>query len=120
VGWPVNGDVNAFTMSLAIYPLLATGMLLYRARRVGPGFWALTSSGGAAFVGLLHFGPLAVEPPHLVHGGHDSPIAGWLAFGWLVAFVGVLIVTSIVEMRAWYAARRSRREPERLAVGGIE
>jgi hypothetical protein len=120
VGWPVSGEVNAFTMSLGIYPLLATGMLLYRARRVGPGFWALMSSGGAAFVGLLHFGPLAVEPPRLVHGGHDSVIAGWLAFGWLVAFIGVLIVTSIVETRAWYAARHSHREPERLAVGGID
>jgi len=120
VGWPVNGDVNAFTISLGIYPLLATAMLLYRARRIGPGFWALLSSGGAAFVGLLHFGPLAVEPPHLVHGGHDSPIAGWLAFGWLVAFVGVLIVTSIVEARAWYAARRSPRAPDRLAIEGID
>lgn len=116
VGWPVNGDVNAFTVSLAIYPLLGTAMLLYRARRVGPGFWAFLSSGGAAFVGLLHFGPLAVEPPHLVYGGHDSPIAGWLAFGWLIAFVGLLIVTSIVETRAWYAARQAHRAADRLAV----
>jgi hypothetical protein len=56
-GLPSTTDLrNAFTMSHGIYPLLATGTLLYRARRVGPAFLALMSSGGAAFVGLLHFG----------------------------------------------------------------
>jgi hypothetical protein len=39
VGWPVNDQVNAFTASLGIYPIIATGLLLYRAGRVGPGFW---------------------------------------------------------------------------------
>lgn len=121
VGWPVNGDVNAFTLSLGIYPVLATGLLLYRARHVGPKFWAVLSGGGASFVGLVHFGPFAVEPPHLVYGGHDSPVAGWLAFGWLVAFVGVLIVTSVIEARGWYALRRARRDHQPVAAAhGID
>ena len=50
VGWPVTDEVNAFTASLVVYPIIVIGLLLYRAGRVGPGFWALVSGGGAAFV----------------------------------------------------------------------
>lgn len=119
VGWPLTAEVNAFTISLGIYPILLTALLLYRAGKVGPGFWMFLSSGGAVFVSLVHFGPFAVEPPHLVHGGHDSPIAGWFAFSWLVAFVGVLIITSVVEARAWYAERQPGKEQLRGAVHGV-
>jgi hypothetical protein len=45
VGWPVTDQVNAFTASLVVYPVIAAGLLLYRAGRVGPGFWALVSGG---------------------------------------------------------------------------
>src|SRR5918996_1794862 len=86
IGWPLTDEVNAFTLSLLIYPIIATGLLLYRAGRVGPGFWALVSGGGAAFVSAIHFGPLAVEPPHLIHGGYLQPPLCWVAFGWVVAF----------------------------------
>ena len=41
VGWPVTDQVNAFTISLIVYLIIATGLVLYRAGRVGPGFWAL-------------------------------------------------------------------------------
>jgi hypothetical protein len=37
VGWPLTDQVNAFTLSLVVYPFIATGLLLYRAGRVGPG-----------------------------------------------------------------------------------
>jgi hypothetical protein len=53
VGWPLTGEVNAFTMSLIIYPIIITGLLLYQAGRVGPGFWALVSGGGAVFVSAV-------------------------------------------------------------------
>src|SRR5574341_204722 len=62
VGWPLTDKVNAFTISLVVYPVIATGLLLYRAGRVGPGFWALVSGGGAVFVSAVHFGPSAIEP----------------------------------------------------------
>ena len=35
VGWPLTPEVNAFTISLGIYPVLLTALLLYRAGRVG-------------------------------------------------------------------------------------
>jgi hypothetical protein len=31
VGWPIDSEVNAFTFSLLIYPLILVGLLLYRA-----------------------------------------------------------------------------------------
>jgi hypothetical protein len=108
VGWPVTDEVNAFTASLVVYPIIAAGLLLYRAGRVGPGFWALVSGGGAVFVGAVHFGPAAVEPPELILGHYDPPILGWLAFGWLVAFVAVLAITSVYETRVWWQQRRAR------------
>jgi hypothetical protein len=86
VGWPVTSQVNAFTASLIVYPTIITGLLAYHAGRVGPGFWALVSGGGAAFVAAVHFGPTAVEPPELILD-HYQPLLGWLAFGWLVTFV---------------------------------
>lgn len=107
IGWPLTPDVNAFTISLGIYPVLAAGLLMTWRGWVGPGFWALLSGGGAAFVSAVHFGPFAVEPPLLIHAGHDSAAVGWVAFAWLIGFVGVLIVTCVYETRAWYNERRT-------------
>jgi hypothetical protein len=106
VGWPVTEQVNAFTMSLLVYPVIVIGLLAYRAGRVGPGFWALVSGGGAVFVSVVHFGPAAVEPPELILGHYDPPILGWLAFGWLATFVAVLAITCVYETRMWWQQRR--------------
>jgi hypothetical protein len=116
VGWPVTSEFNAFTASLVVYPIIITGLLLYRAGRVGPGFWALVSGGGAAFVSAVHFGPAAVEPPELILDHYDQPVLGWLAFAWLVAFVTVLAITSIYETRLW-AQQRQGRHAARSAAG---
>lgn len=118
VGWPLTDEVNAFTFSLIVYPVIATGLLLYRAGRVGPGFWALVSGGGAAFVGAVHFGPSAVEPPELILDHYDPPILGWLAFTWLVAFVTLLAVTSLYETRLWWRQRRARHATQPAAGAG--
>ncbi|HZD02815.1 MAG TPA: hypothetical protein VFA46_22270 [Actinomycetes bacterium] len=116
VGWPLTGQVNAFTLSLVVYPVIAAGLLGYRAGRVGPGFWALVSGGGAVFVSAVHLGPMAVEPPELILGAYAPPILGWLAFTWLVGFVAVLASTSVYETRLWSQQRRARRAA-RLATG---
>jgi len=110
VGWPLTGQVNAFTISLAVYPVIATGLLAYRAGWVGPGFWALVSGGGAVFVSAVHFGPAAVEPPEMILGHYyQPPVLGWLAFTWLVAFVTVLAITCLYETRLWAQQRQARR-----------
>jgi hypothetical protein len=102
VGWPVTDEVNPFTMSLLIYPVIIAGLLAFRAGRVGPGFWALVSGGGAIFVTAVHFGPVAVESPELILDHYRPPILGWLAFGWLVTFVAVLAITCVYETRLWW------------------
>ena len=109
VGWPVTEEVNAFTASLVVYPIIAIGLVLYHAGRVGPGFWALVSGGGAAFVSVVHFGPAAVEPPELLLDHYDPPVLGWVAFGWLVVFVAVLAITCVYETRLWAQERQARR-----------
>ena len=106
VGWPLTDQVNAFTVSLIVYPVIAAGLLLYRAGRVGPGFWALVSGGGAVFVGAVHFGPTAVEPPELIVGPYH-PVLGWLAFTWMVVFVAVLAITCLYESRLWWLQRQA-------------
>ena len=115
VGWPVTEEVNAFTASLVVYPVIVTGLLAYRAGRVGPGFWALVSGGGAVFVAAVHFGPAAVEPPELILDHYDPPVLGWLAFGWLVVFVTVLAITCMYETRLWAQQRRARRNSQPAA-----
>jgi len=118
VGWPLTEEVNAFTASLVVYPIIATGLLLYHAGRVGPGFWALVSGGGAAFVAAVHFGPAAVEPPELILDHYQPPILGWLAFGWLVAFVAVLAITPVYETRLWAQQRQARRATQPATGAG--
>ena len=108
VGWPLSPELNAFTFSLGIYPAIAIGLLLYFSGRVGPGFWAFLSGGGAAFLAFVHFGPQAIEPPGDIIDAHASPVVGWFAFGWLLALVAVLLVTFAYELRHWLAARRAR------------
>jgi hypothetical protein len=118
VGWPVTEEVNAFTISLVVYPIIIIGLLLYRAGRVGPGFWALVSGGGAVFVSAVHFGPAAVEPPELILDHYQPPVLGWLAFGWLVTFVTVLAITCLYETRLWAQQRQARRATRPAADAG--
>ena len=108
VGWPLTAEVNAFTYSLGVYPLILLGLYLYRSGKVGPGFWALLSGSGALFVAAIHFGPAAVEPPADIINIYEARIVGWLAFLWLVVFVMVLVVTCLYELRLWFAQHKAR------------
>lgn len=108
VGWPLTAEVNAFTFSLIIYPLILTGLLLSRAGLIGPGTWVFLSGGGAIFLTAIHFGPWAIEPPDDIIGLYDPPLIGWFAFGWLLALVGVLIASTIYEVRLWLQHRSAQ------------
>jgi hypothetical protein len=115
VGWPVTDEVNAFTASLVIYPLILGGLALTWAGRMGPGGWAFLSGGGAVFLTVIHFGPWAVEPPADIISAYDPPLLGWLAFGWLLALLAVLVVATVYEVRAWLTARDRRNGARPLA-----
>ena len=110
VGWPLTAEVNAFTYSLGVYPLILLGLYLYSSGRVGEGYWALLSGLGALFVAAIHFGPAAVEPPADIINLYEVRIIGWLAFLWLVVFVMVLVATFLYEIRSWLAQRNKARE----------
>ena len=105
VGWPLIPQITPFTVSLGFYPVIALGFYLYIRGRVGPGFWAILSLLGVLFVGLLHFGPLAVEPPKDILAAYSNPVTGWLAFGWLLVFLIVLVVTTTYSCRLWLQQR---------------
>ena len=87
VGWPLTAEVNAFTYSLGVYPLIILALYLYASDKVGLGYWAMLSGSGALFVAAIHFGPAAVEPPADIIDLYEVRIVGWLAFMWLVVFV---------------------------------
>jgi hypothetical protein len=108
VGWPLTAEVTPFTYSLVVYPLILLGLYLYASKRVGPGYWAILSGSGALFVAAIHFGPATVEPPVDIINMYEPRIIGWLAFGWLVVFVMVLLGTCIYELRSWLAQRETR------------
>lgn len=115
VGWPLIPEPTPFTYSLGFYPVIALGLYFHARGRVGPGFWAVLASSGALFVGLLHFGPLAVEPPADVVGPYRSPVAGYAALAWLITFVAVLSGTAIYAARLWVRERRVKRASASLA-----
>jgi hypothetical protein len=98
VSWPLTH--HAFTYSLVVYPLIFLGLNLYASGRVGPGYWVILSGSGALFVAAIHFGPTAVEPAADIINLYEQRIVGWLAFGWLVVLVLVLVATCMYELRS--------------------
>ena len=50
-----------------------------------------------------------METDGLILGHYQPPVLGWLAFGWLVAFVAVLAITCVYETRLWAQQRQARR-----------
>lgn len=108
VGWPLTSSVNAFTFSLFIYLPISIGFYLSKKDRVGPPFWSILAAFGVLFVGLSHFGPVAVEPPQDIINVYEQRIIGWAAFALLLAFIMVLAFASLYGGYLW--ARQGRLE----------
>lgn len=98
-GWPLEGGVNAFTYSLAVYPVIATAALLSGRGRAGPRLWVALSSGGALFVLAVHLGPAAGDAVGEIADGYASPVAGLVATAALVGLIAVLAFTAVYEVR---------------------
>lgn len=110
VGWPVTPEVTPFTYSLGVYPVILLGLVLYQSGRVGPGYWALLSGGGALFLAAIHFGPDAIEPPADIIELYEPRIIGWFAFAWLVGLVVVLAIASLHAARLWLRGSEPMRK----------
>ena len=101
VGWPLTPEVNPFTYSLAIYPLLAVSLYLSVTRRAEGRYWAGFFAAGAAMLAYFHVSPWAVEPPADVITPYESAVAGGLAFAVLLSLVGSTLVGAVYGAVLW-------------------
>ncbi|MGH2377910.1 MAG: hypothetical protein ACRDGT_05485 [Candidatus Limnocylindria bacterium] len=84
IGWPLTAEVNTFTYTLAIYPLIALGFVLRSVR-----YWLTVAVGGVVLLAAVH---TAIEQPAEILGGYAQPVWGLVAFADLVALIVVLTV----------------------------
>ena len=115
VGWPVQPDLNPFTYSLLVYPLVALGLNALTRGRVWAAFWFVYGLAILALVASTHFIPaLRVEPmrdivmPYLdplAIGRYEPAPAEHLAWflqwigpytGPLLAFLAVMVLVGLV------------------------
>lgn len=104
VGWPVSPEVTMFTYSLGFYPLFLIGLYLTLRERVGAGYWTLVLTAGALLVTVVHFGPWAIEPPKDIIQPYSNPSVGYLAFVWLIGFVGTFWLGAVYSAYRWLAS----------------
>lgn len=90
-GWPLGGDVNPFSASLLVYPVILVGVLLSHRERVGARFWLALAAGGAVFVLVVHVGPAAGDSVSDIPGQHSSAVADVISLVVLAAFLVALI-----------------------------
>jgi hypothetical protein len=98
-GWPFEGGFNPFSASLLVYPVIAMGVVLSRAGRVGARFWAVLAGGAAVFVTAVHLGPTAGDAVQDIPAAYGSWAAGALAVAVLAVFVVALVAHTAHEVR---------------------
>jgi hypothetical protein len=108
VGWPLTPEVNPFTYSLAIYPLLAASVYLTVTRRVEARYWAGFFAFSAGMLAYFHVSPWAVEPPQDVIVPYENAAVGYLAFAILLALIASVVAGSAYAVVLW--ARSEREE----------
>lgn len=101
VGWPITPDVNPFTYSLIIYPLVVAGFTLSLTGRAGSRYWTVVMTLGAGMLVFFHLSPWAVEPPGDVILPYADPVFGYVAFGILLALIGVVGLGALYSARQW-------------------
>ena len=101
VGWPVTAHVNPFTYSLAIYPLLAVGLVLTFTGRAGARYWTGFFAVSTAMLAYFHVSPWAIEPPQDVIWPYTNPLLGYLAFGIVLALIASVAVGTAYAAALW-------------------
>jgi len=101
VGWPLTPEVNPFTYSLAIYPLLAVSVYLTATRRVEARYWAGFFAFSAGMLAYFHVSPWAVEPPRDVIVPYEHAAFGYLAFAILLALIASVVAGSAYAVVLW-------------------
>jgi hypothetical protein len=101
IGWPLNHEVTPFTFALGVYVAVVGGALLSRRGVVGPGYWAILSGIGVAFVGGTHYGPFADDPPSAFAAAYRSQTSATFATVWLWLFLLSLIAATLYCAWRW-------------------
>ncbi|MEF8828659.1 MAG: hypothetical protein V5A15_06515 [Haloarcula sp.] len=103
VGWPLTAEVNAFTLSLAVYPLLAFGLVLTMTGRAGLRYWLGFLTANSVLLAFVHLGPWAIEPPSDIITPYSDPIVGYGAFGVVLALIAAVAIgaayTAVLSVR---------------------
>jgi hypothetical protein len=86
---------------LAIYPLIAVGLLLSVTGRAGARYWTVVMTLGAGMLVVFHVSPWAVEPPTDVILPYSNPVFGYVAFAVLLALIGVVSLGAVYSARVW-------------------
>lgn len=106
VGWPASPEVNAFTYSLVIYPLVAIGLYLTMTDRPAIRYWTAVLAFSTVTLLYFHLSPWAVEPPGDVILPYADPVVGYAAFGILLALIASVTVGTGYALVIW--RRRER------------
>ena len=105
VGWPLTPEVNPFTYSLVIYPLVVLGFTLSLTGRAGARYWTVVTTLGAGMLAFFHLSPWAVEPPGDVILPYANPVFGYAAFAILLALILVVAGGALYSFRLWKRER---------------
>lgn len=98
-GWPATGEVNAFTYSLAMYPIVAIELYLAHRGRNVRRYRMVVAVVAFALVAAVHFGPVAPDRLPHVFASYDSPIMGGAAVTVVLALLGSLIALFVLARR---------------------
>lgn len=105
VGWPVTPEVNPFTYSLVIYPLVAVGFVLSLTGRAGARYWTAVTAFGSGMLVFFHLSPWAVEPPADVILPYSDPVFGYVAFAVLLSLVATVTLAAGYSLVLWRRGR---------------
>ncbi len=109
-GWPVEDELNPFTISLFVYPVIVVALVLSRRGLFGPRLWAELAGGGALFILVVHVGPVAGDSVARIPRQYDSALAAVAALVVLALLLCALVAHCLYELRV--AARRSPAGPD--------
>lgn len=106
VGWPFGPEVTPFTLSLAVYPAVGIGLYLSQKHRAGPAYWAILWGFMTLLAASVHL-PLSQDSETAgdIINPYSSPVAGWVAFLWLLALVTMALLTCVTATRLWFRGR---------------
>ena len=103
VGWPFTPQLNTFTYSLAIYPIVLLGFIVR-----SPRYWLAAVGGGLVMLAAVH---VFIETPGEILGGYAQPAVGLVAFAVLLALIAVLAYLAWRYALVVSATRRGTARP---------